>query len=80
MDVICVTLPQITIVTHVYLWQIHFDIWQNQYNIVKLNKVKFKKKMLVKKKRSLIVNHQIKYNSNEEFEISQELPKCNIEI
>ena len=34
--------------------------------------------MLIKKK-SLIVNHQIKYNSNEEFEISQELPKCNIE-
>ena len=24
--------------THVYLWRIHFDIWQNQYNIVKLNK------------------------------------------
>ena len=24
--------------TRVYLWQIHFDIWQNQYNIVKLNK------------------------------------------
>ena len=21
---------------HVYLWQIHFDIWQNQYIIVKL--------------------------------------------
>ena len=20
--------------THVYLWRIHFDIWQNQYNIV----------------------------------------------
>ena len=31
--------------THVYLWRIHFDIWQNQYNIVKLkNKIKFKKK------------------------------------
>ena len=30
--------------THVYLWQIHFDIWQNQYNIVKLNKIKFKLK------------------------------------
>ena len=30
--------------THVYLWQIHFDIWQNQYNIVKLNKIKFKNK------------------------------------
>ena len=27
--------------THVYLWQIHFDIWQNQYNIVKFkNKIK----------------------------------------
>jgi len=27
--------------THVYLWQIHFDIWQNQHNIVKLkNKIK----------------------------------------
>ena len=31
--------------THVYLWWIHFDIWQNQYNIVKLkNKLKLKKK------------------------------------
>ena len=28
--------------THVY-GQIHFDIWQNQYNIVKLNKIKLKK-------------------------------------
>ena len=27
--------------THVYLWWIHGDIWQNQYNIVKLkNKIK----------------------------------------
>ena len=31
--------------THVYLWWTHFDIWQNQYNIVKLkNKIKLKKK------------------------------------
>ena len=31
--------------THVYLWWIHFDIWQNQYNIVKFkNKIKLKKK------------------------------------
>ena len=30
--------------TCVYLWQIHFDIWQNQYNTVKLkNKIKLKK-------------------------------------
>ena len=28
--------------THVYLWRIHFNIWQNQYNIVK-----FKKKKMV---------------------------------
>ena len=32
--------------THVYLWWIHFDIWQNQYNIVKLNK---KKKTCIRK-------------------------------
>ena len=24
--------------THVYLWRIHFNIWQNQYNIVKFKK------------------------------------------
>ena len=30
--------------THVYLWRIHFDIWQNQYNIVMFkNKIKLKK-------------------------------------
>ena len=30
--------------THVYLWQIHFDIWQNQYSYVKFkNKIKLKK-------------------------------------
>ena len=31
--------------THVYLWRIHFDIWQNQCNYVKFkNKIKLKKK------------------------------------
>ena len=31
--------------THAYLWWIHFDIWENQYNIVKSkNKIKLKKK------------------------------------
>ena len=31
--------------THVCLWQIHFDTWQNQYNIVKFkNKIKLKRK------------------------------------
>ena len=37
--------------THVYLWQIHFAIWQNQYNIVKLNNIKFKKNKTQKKKK-----------------------------
>ena len=27
--------------TRVYLWRIHFDVWQNQYNIVKLKNKKF---------------------------------------
>ena len=31
--------------THVYLWQIHVDIWQNQYNIVKLKKIKKNKSL-----------------------------------
>ena len=36
--------------THVYLWRIHFDIWQNQYNIVKLkNKIKSKTNKQTKK-------------------------------
>ena len=35
--------------TRVYLWWIHIDIWQNQYNIVKLkNKIKLKKKVIGK--------------------------------
>ena len=29
--------------THVYLWRIHFNIWQNQYNIVKFKKKRKKK-------------------------------------
>ena len=33
--------------THGYLWRIHFDIWQNQYNIVKF--------FFLKKKRSNIL-------------------------
>ena len=30
--------------THVYLWRIHFDVWQNQHNIVKLKKKRKEKK------------------------------------
>ena len=34
--------------THVYLWRIHFDIWQNQYNIVKLKNKRKEKKIKIK--------------------------------
>ena len=42
--------------THVYLWQIHFDIWKNQYNIVKLNKIKLTHKKIVQKQRHYFAN------------------------
>ena len=42
--------------TRVYLWRIHVDVGQNQYNIVKLkNKIKLKKKKLIKKKKKICV-------------------------
>ena len=45
--------------THVCLWWIHFDIWQNQYNIVKFkNKIKFKKKKEKLKKKRIRVSHE----------------------
>ena len=39
--------------THVHPWLIHVNVWQNQYSIVKQNKVKikFKKKIKGKKKK-----------------------------
>ena len=42
----------------VYLWRIHFDIWQNQYNIVKL-KNKIKKKIIGD---IFILCHQFSYS------------------
>ena len=51
--------------TCVYLWQIHVDIWQNQYNIVKL-KIKLKKYIykikkpdIIKKKKKRTTNTQL---------------------
>ena len=49
----------------VYLWRIHFDIWQNQYNIVNLKiKIKFKKlttkkNLKKKKKRCLNISYHL---------------------
>ena len=41
---------------HVYLWWIHFDIWQNQCNIVKLkNKIKLKKNSTLRVSSSQII-------------------------
>ena len=41
--------------TRVYLWRIHVDIWQNQYNIVKL-KNKIKKKILAKESNLILIS------------------------
>ena len=43
--------------THVYLWRIHFYIFQNQYNTVKFkNKIKLKK---FQDKKAIIINIRI---------------------
>ena len=42
--------------THVHPWRIHVNVWQNQYSIVKLNKVKIKiKKKRIKKANFLVL-------------------------
>ena len=43
--------------TCLYLWRIHFDIWQNQYNIVKL-----KNNIKKKKRKEICVNVEIPCN------------------
>ena len=57
--------------THVYLWRIHFDIWQNQYNIVKFkNKIKLKKKINIQK--SLAFPH----SRNKQEKFAHETQQC----
>ena len=46
--------------THVYLWWIHFDKWQNQCNIGKL-----KNKIKKKKKKVTLVKHKKKKKKKE---------------
>ena len=41
--------------THVHPWQIHVDVWQNQYSIVKQNKVKNLKKRGFRKQEELTI-------------------------
>ena len=51
--------------TRVCLWRIHFDIWQNQYNIVKFkNKIKLKKKKKSYDQPRQHIKKQIHYFTN----------------
>ena len=52
--------------TRVYLWRIHVDIWQNQYNIVKL-----KKKMAPKCKNSDADNSDMPKRSCKALSLSE---------
>ena len=50
--------------THVYLWWIHFDIWQNWYNYVKFkNKIKKKRKVFGSNPRKLWYIYTMEYSS-----------------
>ena len=72
--------------THVYLWQIHFDIWQNWYNYVKFkNKIKFKKReRFINQKKSICPlsahNFLIKSNNAKIFEIRKVVYKHLISV
>ena len=46
--------------THVHPWRIHVDVWQNQYSIVKQNKVKIKIKKKFKGIKQFILNQKNK--------------------
>ena len=50
------------------MWQIHFDIWQNQYNIAKLNKIKLKKE---KKENQTEISKKKKKKCNVKLTISK---------
>ena len=54
--------------THVYLWRIHFDIWQNQYNIVKFkNKIKLKKNEVKNNHQNKVVGMQNRQSRKNSF-------------
>ena len=52
--------------TCVYLWRIHVDIWQNQYNIVKL-KIIFLNKKIKTFEKSILPSSKRKYNFSSHF-------------
>ena len=53
-----------------HMWWIHFDLWQNQYNIVKLKK----------KKPKGILNRRVQASSNCEHKQSVTFHRCYIQI
>ena len=66
--------------THAYLWQIHFDIWQDQYNI-KLNTIKFKKKKKdnLEEMNKLLEKHNLPKLNQEEID-NLKIPIPSMEI
>jgi len=62
--------------THVYLWRIHFDIRQNQYNIVKLkNKIKYK--AIPKKKKRTKINKEQNSTALQKVNVKVEIGRGN---
>ena len=60
---------------HVYLWRIHFDVWQNQYNIVKFkNKINFKK---IKKTKT---KNKIKFRKKKKYKEKKKENDSNISV
>ena len=55
--------------THIHPWRIHADVWQNQYSIVKQNKVKKKKNRMFGEKRYGNVNVPVPLLSSESIDI-----------
>ena len=50
--------------THVYLWWIHFNIWQNKYNIVKC---KIKPRAQIQKKKKNITESKKKLHTTNNY-------------
>ena len=49
--------------THVHPWLIHVNVWQNQYSIVKQNKVKIKIEKKEKENNEQIPTQEKKYKN-----------------
>ena len=69
--------------TRVHLWQMHVDVWQNQYNIVKLKKIikkKSEKPWTVAPQAPLSLGlSQQEYQSGLSFPLPGNLPDPGIE-